>query len=382
VITRRRLIQTVVPLLIARPAIAKLPGLSRLKGGNFQPLVYSYPPNGPSFTNTFGTVAWTPNQLKDPGGSAHEQNGCFWPTLTPVGGSPKVVQPPGSFGLGGGMFAFAFGYNGVIFGLQEDETWYDYNAWLWQGAPAFQGDVTTPGDARSPGPYVVPTSGGPFTPSADGTSINTTSSLNLTVTSMDGVWSFDAAGTFQAHTGNAYTALLNGCPISYGPRYFQGTTITINSHSNTFLQAGDSSWHPFLCYSLDNQASGPTASPIPVGMSFSPSFISSTTLISVGALTAAGHNVTGYQISTLTVTMSDGSAFSGTTAFSPITGNWGAPYGDPLKIVGNRLQLARPLGMSNPDDTGVNHPYFTLSATQNGVTLGRGANYFIMNVVV
>jgi hypothetical protein len=291
-----------------------------------------------------------------------------------------VIQPPGTFGLGGGAFAFAFGYDGVIFVLQEDETWYDLNAWLLQGAPTVPGDFTTPADPRSPGPYVVPTIVGPFTPSADGTSINTTSSLGGTATSIDGVWRFDVAGTFQAPSGTAYTILLNGCPLSFGTSYFIGTTITINSHGNAFLQYTDSSWHPFLCYSVDNQGA-PTASPIPVGISFSPSFISSSAPFSIAAETSAGHNVAGFQISTLTVTMSDGSAFAGTTGFSPIAGNWGPPYGDPLKIVGNQLQLNRPLSSSTPDDTGVGHPYFALSATQNGVTLGRGANYFIMNVV-
>jgi hypothetical protein len=133
---------------------------------------------------------------------------------------------------------------------------------------------------------------------------------------------------------------LNGIEIT-GP--YEINMMTVYASGRLFVRSSvDSQWYLYEAYQL-NFSSGPTASPVPVNITFSPSHPQISHLAPIGT-----------HVADIAVTMSDGSAFSGTIAIDDTTD---------FAISGSSIITHASLS----------GPFFLpkVTATQNGVTFLR-----------
>jgi hypothetical protein len=360
--------------------IGALVGLScaearpRHGGGSNAGFTFSYPPQANvipinpgessfSLVNTFGTFSWTNHQVEDPGGTPHEQYGMWDLLLTPAGGgtAQQLTLPNGL-----GAMSMAQDQNGTVYIEQGDANWYVFLGWTLTivGSPE---PIFTPPTAGQ-----VPNVSGPFTPSAD--SMTPITAPVGTKTSVDGVWTWGAADT-----GGDFFLLLNGASTGVSAH-----TLTIESNGRAFAnQAHTGSNKVFLGYSFGSSGA-PTAGPIPIGIAFAPSYYSSNGSCVAASATCApivsrsglgGSNVAGHLIATAMVTMSDGSGFAGTYSF------FNNPPGSAtaaFQVVGNQIQLSRPLTIADDSVTNGGPQEFFAWPVQNGVTMSAG--WYLSNV--
>jgi hypothetical protein len=148
-----------------------------------------------------------------------------------------------------------------------------------------------------------------------------------------------------------WVAQLNGVNLggNSGPPVDQ---IQVNAHGQAFLHRTDQGWQTWEAWAMQPSA-GPTSGAIPIDMNFSPSFG-----------TPLGSSPIGTLITTVSVTTSNGSPFTGTLSINDA----GNPPGD-LGLSGmNIVTLRSPL-------TGGGQ-VFVVTATQNGCTY---TGYFDIN---
>jgi hypothetical protein len=286
----------------------------------------SQPPSGAALVNGYGTWTWGA-QIAPPG--IHAAKGWYWVKLN-------------------GKTVFLSGENRINFGEQFFADYTDGNWFCFQAYYGFfincSPNICAP--YGPPTPITPPIVTGPFTPSPDGTSLT---APNGTVTTADGVW------TWGAGTGGAnYQVLLNGLYV------VNASQMQVNSHGNLFLLKDNGNWYAWLNYALC-RAAGPTASPIPVAIDMTPSFIPAISYTAATAGTVATRPI---------VTMSDGSSFSGTLSVTPNdTENY-------LSVSGGNIVFSRNLG---PADVG-QPASFNVFASENGVQLTSGAYLFQVGV--
>jgi hypothetical protein len=357
----------------------------RIGGGNIASFAFSYPPSvgpalpngcgtpGPSisFTNAFGTFAWTNHQVEDPGVTPHEECGMWFVTLTPAGGGAAQ-----QFTLPNGFGAYAMAQDNsvshTVYLEQGDAIWYAFLGWSLTPSSNLLGEpVFLPA-----GPLQVPTVTGPFTPSPD--SMTPITAPVGTLTSVEGVWTWGAADT-----GGDFFLLLNGATTGVSAH-----TLTIESNGTAFAaQAHTGSNKVFIGYQFSSGGS-PTVGPVPRGIAYNPSYYSGQTICFTASTTCAPHisraalggaNVAGHFIANATVTLSDGTtrAINGTDSFfnNPPTTATAA-----FQVASGQIQLSRALTVADDSaTTGGPQAYFTFPV-QNGVTMNAG--WFQSNVDV
>jgi hypothetical protein len=282
--------------------------------------------SGPPLVNAYGTWTWGP-QVANPGINPGEANGWFWLNLN---GKTVAYSSQNEVNFGGQFFQEQFDAN--IF-------YYLNYFFVIDNSPVIS----------DPGPHPQPIIQGPFTSDPDGSSIT---APNGTLATDDGVWTW---GTLSS--GTDYNVLLNGIPAS-----FAATTLTIDSHGTLFVLSGGQ-WQCWINYFLFNPEVPPTSAPMPKAISMSPSFIS-------GKSWMTGH--AGDVITTVTVTMSDGSPFAGSYTFNDVFGSTGL-----LTMSGNNVVLQRDMTSA---DASNGLAQFILWPSQNGVQLRSGANFFDMRI--
>jgi hypothetical protein len=174
----------------------------------------------------------------------------------------------------------------------------------------------------------------PYTPSADGATLTgTTGSL----TTLDGVWTIDS---------NGYT-ILNGTRAAHN--FFITSILEVNSSGILFAKDTGGTWLYWADFRW-NDTTGPVASPVPISISFS------TFIPTLPSTSPVGTNV-----AAITVTMSDGSAFSGALTASVDGGGQ-----QTMGLSGSEIVTA-----VSPLPTGALTGTF-ITATQNGATFGMG----------
>jgi hypothetical protein len=100
-------------------------------------------------------------------------------------------------------------------------------------------------------------------------------------------------------SGSGWQIYLNGILIT-GP--FIINLMTVYASGQLFLRATDGLWYLWAANQL-NVSTGPTAGPVPINITFSPSHPQISHLAPIGT-----------HLADIAVTMSDGSAFSGIIA--------------------------------------------------------------------
>jgi hypothetical protein len=225
-------------------------------------------------------------------------------------------------------------FGGNIYGIANDQIWYGWQNYSWQtndGADLSSGPAPT-GNGLFPPP--LPTYAPPYTPSPENTTITGGTG---TLTTLDGGFSFGAA------SGSGWRLMLNGIPIavdSSAPTdYTVVDTVTVYGHGQLFFRmASDSTWR---CWTGNQQngSAGPTASPVPVAMSLSPS-----------RPQLAASSPVGTHVGTVSAVMSDGSGFAGTIVIGDTTN---------FAVSGNSIVTA-----VSPFATSIT----SLAVTQNGTS--------------
>jgi hypothetical protein len=219
---------------------------------------------------------------------------------------------------GGNLYVFTF-----------DQQWWVWTHYFWDfnDSP----NLNPVPLSYSPPSAFVP----PYSPSPDGATISGGTGSAVTD---DGVWSFGSA------QDGGWLPLLNGIPVG---NLSAATEIRVNSHGQAFLNLTYSggwwaTWEGFTY----QPSSGPTSGPIPINIIFSPSFGLPPHDSPVGTL-----------LTTISVTMSDGSIFSGTLS---LTGTGDAALSPSSSIGPNLVTTISPFPFGG-------HEY-VVTATQNGCT--------------
>jgi hypothetical protein len=238
---------------------------------------------------------------------------------------------------GGWVYAFVSGDNGYAM--------YVNAGWVASG--------DTSGRAAPAAGYMLSHFAPPYTSSPDGTRI--TAPATNTVTNQDGVWGI----TNGVLTLNGVGIVDNrgGNNDSYPPNAFQALAIEINSHGTAFVQASDSTWRSFAGLAA-NPSAGPTASPVPVSMTITP-------LNGQLIPTAPPGSPRGTKVATLTVTMSDGSVVTPTTAEVALVADQGYPGGLAFEYVSPNIQ-------SNGVPLTPGYDTFLVQVTINGTSFCLG----------
>jgi hypothetical protein len=287
----------------------------------------SDPPSGAALVNGYGTWIWG-SQIAPPG--IHAATGWFWVKLN-------------------GKTVFFSGQNRIDFGGQFFADYFDGNWFCYQNNYTFSvncsPDICAPYGPPTPIPPPIVTP--PFTPSPDGTSITAPSG---TVTTADGVWTWGSASG-----GGNYNILLNGLYINANASQMQ-----VNSHGSLFFLRDIGGWYVWLNYAA-MAATAPTSAPIPIAIDMVPSFIATMSW-------TAGH--AGGLVTTPTVTMSDGSTFSGTWSVAPLSGQ--SPF---LTVTGGNVVFSRDLTSSD-----IGGGLFSVYPSQNGVQMTSGASQFNIGI--
>lgn len=236
-------------------------------------------------------------------------------------------------------------HGGNLYGCSFDQIWYYWENYSWQGndgADFASGPATTPAPPNSGPSSFTP----PYTPSADGTAIAGPAG---SVTTADGIWTFGGSNW----SGSGWDLTLNGLPVDaafVNQGFPVGVThLEVNSSGRLFFQKSDGNWRVWSGNSSTaSTASAPTSSPIPIGITFSPSN---------PALNAS--DPVGTTISVASVVMSNGSTFSGVLTAG--LDSFGGTQVVQTPIVANTLKTNyTPLPVAIPS---VN----PITATQNGV---------------
>jgi hypothetical protein len=225
---------------------------------------------------------------------------------------------------------------GRIYGVDHDQIWGQWSGYHWSDnfgqAPDF--DYLS-GPGLDPPPQPLPTYAPPYTPSAENTSI---SGGTGSLTTAHGIWGFGTAG------GGGWRATLNGIELQSNAVGFPTFDLmTVYGHSRMFLRRTDGSWS-FWALHQENPSTGPTAAAVPINLTIAPS-----------RPQLAPGPAPNSLVADISVTMSDGSAFTG--SFTIATNNVLAPF----KIVGSQILI----DTTPPNDFYINK----ISATQNGATI-------------
>ena len=244
---------------------------------------------------------------------------------------------------------FFVGYGGQLYTLLTgDQLIAGWSLNSWQGDTGQTGPDGFPGAGGvqvplgSPPLATLPSFvwAGPYTPSPDGTSI---SGGTGSLTTADGFWTF---GT--ARGGGSYDLVLNGVPVSVtaaGPTAYTATNMQVNSHGCLFFQMPDTTWQVWNCHQA-NPSRGPTSSPIPIQLNFSPPLPIVPMSSSVGTF-----------LTMVTTMMSDRSTFTGTLTIGL------DPHGQQSTVAMGSSTLVTNITPFNPQGP------VTVTATQNGSSI-------------
>jgi hypothetical protein len=214
---------------------------------------------------------------------------------------------------------------GNLFALTFDQLWFVWINGVWWANHTTMEPVPSAPPAPINPPYPI---------SADGSTITgTTGSL----TTAEGVWTIDRSGD----------ANLNGTPLRNGAGYprVAVTRLEVNAHGQMFLLSGGT-WYLHAGNRL-MPSTGPTSRPVPVNVVVDRSTIPTGTGI-------PHTSSLGTEMAVITVKISDGSAFSGSTLVS--LDSQGNQSG---RISGGNLVY----NFSYPTVTAA---HMNLTATQNG----------------
>jgi hypothetical protein len=212
--------------------------------------------------------------------------------------------------------------NGNLFALTFDQLWYEFYNYVWYSN---SNTIEMP-----PGPPPSPAANPPYAVSADGSTLTgSTGSL----TTADGVWTIGS-------DGHAYLNGLLNNSNAFPP--FSVSQLQVNAHGQMFLRDTGGTWHYWAGYAWQT-TTGPQSGPVPIDVTITRSSAGIPHTSPLGTVMAV-----------VSVTMSDGSTFSG-TYFVSLDGN-GTQSG---VMSGNNLvynhQYTSPIGAS-----------MTIVATQNG----------------
>jgi len=226
-------------------------------------------------------------------------------------------------------------YGGRLFGITQDQIWNEWANYAW---------LANDGADLASGPAATPVYGGlpvfnpPYTPSPENTSISGgTGSLQTA----DGIW------TFGAVSGSGYDLVLNGLTV-WEPGFYPTNLMTVYGHGQLFFRTTNGAWH-LWAGNQPNPSTGPTARPVPVNATFSPS-----PNPSIPAGSPIGTLVVG-----VSVTMSDGSPFVGTIAL---------PDGTHMSVSGSSIVTA-----SSPL---IRDGYVDVTVSQNGSSFATPINVY------
>jgi hypothetical protein len=179
---------------------------------------------------------------------------------------------------------------GNLYGVGNDQLWSQWDGyhWIGNGGSSF---VDGP-SATEPTPGPLPTYKPPYTPSSDNTSISNGSG---SLTTIDGIWEFGTTGSI------GWRIRLNGIEVKeYGGSYHYFDKMTVHSRGRMFLHRIDEPGWSHWALNQRNKSSGPTAAPVPIDVTVTPS--------------RGMHSVSdpvGTFVQNIAVTTSDGSPFSG-----------------------------------------------------------------------
>ncbi|MBV8293492.1 MAG: hypothetical protein JOY55_17070 [Mycobacterium sp.] len=242
---------------------------------------------GGQLVNGYGTWSWAGPVAPAP---VWSNNRFFNITLN---GKP-VVSYTGSALDVIGAERMEVNYGGQLFALSHDEIWHAWTGYTWVviSSPSLV-DPSTLGAPLPAPPLYTP----PYTPSTDGSTL--ASGAAGTLMTADGSWSFGAVN------GSGWQIELNGTSLGIlmaqwpNPGYLQADQLEVDGGQLFYHDTQLSAWRIWEG-NFGQSVTGPTALPVPVGSTFSPA------MPSLSATSAPGTLVT-----TITVTTSDGSAFSG-----------------------------------------------------------------------
>jgi hypothetical protein len=297
VITRRRLLAIAASsgIILTAPAYARRLGQGGGGGGGFSPdgSVIVGQPGGGAIPTSLATRygVWTLGAFRA------TQPGYGGGTFCDVFLNGELVSPATGFiGIGLPIFQQLWAdFGGNVYGISNDQLWYQWTNYAWQ---TNDGADLSSGPAPTPTPPALPTYAPPYTPSAENTSISGGSG---SLTTADGIFSFGAIN------GAGWDLTLNGIPIFAVPQSFFNFPVnlmTVYGHGQCFIRQTNGVWWVWAGNQL-NPSTGPVSGPVPIGLSYTPSH---PTLVGAGSI--------GRLVATISVTMSDGSPFSGTVAIA------------------------------------------------------------------
>jgi hypothetical protein len=186
-------------------------------------------------------------------------------------------------------------YGGNLYNFSFDEIWTQWTGYSWNQN---DGVDLASGPAATPTPPGLPTYNPPYTPSSENSTI---SGGTGTLQTADGVWTFGAAN------GTGWQVQLNGIPLlrGFGNGFWRvADQMKVYASGQMFFHGVDAT-PGWFCWAGNqaNASTGPTASPVPVSLTVSPTVLSVPHLSSIGT-----------HICDVNVTMSDGSSFTGSLA--------------------------------------------------------------------
>jgi hypothetical protein len=210
-----------------------------------------------------------------------------------LNGQPVTMGVPTATGISAwNRMAVAAGGN--LYAVTFDQLWYCWRGYGWvydNSQDVFSGPIGIP----IPGP--LPSYNPPYTPSPDGSTI---SAGTGTLVTRDGIWTF---GVVQEAGWDVH---LNGIAMLWTEFDYPNIAadqLVVNSNGQMFMRttfapiAG--TWRLWAGHQW-NLSTGPTALPVPIGITFNPS------------MPAVDKNAPiGTHVSAITVTTSNGSGFAG-----------------------------------------------------------------------
>lgn len=231
-------------------------------------------------------------------------------------------------------------FGGNLYGLTYDLNWGAWDGYLWSGIIG----GLNPFPPGHSGPTIHP----PYGPvSPDGKTITGPSDQLITT---DGVWTIDQTGI----------ANLNGVQVQYGGGApLPVSALQVNAHGCMFIATQaiqgpggvpDGLWHLWANYEIcPGTSASPPPGPVPINISFDPV-----------RLTGSKSLPDGTVVATAAVTMSDGSAFSGSLSVSADANGNQTMVADGLQLRVSQPGWAASFGINS---------FVTVTAAQNGFSV-------------
>ncbi len=249
-------------------------------------------------------------------------------------GGPNV----GAFGIPAMMQLWIEG-KGNLYGVSFDQLWSGWDRYTWVGNGG--ADFVSGPSVTDPGP--LPTYNPPYTPSLDNSTISGGTGSLIT---NEGKWEFGAVASGE---WPGWHLQLNGIEVwEYlgGPGPVVVDQMTVHSHGRMFYHRTEgfkAGWRLWAMHQ-QNDSTGPTAAPVPIDLTISPS----------RAQLPSGIQPNKFVADIVTKT-SDGSPFTG--SFTMATTDNSTFF----KIVGSQILV----NTTPPNNFYIN----VLRATQNGATI-------------